>query len=63
MSTWKKMSDTERLRRFKAALKRLGINPRELSERIGLNKVTCYNWHCGKVRIPAERLKDIEAMK
>lgn len=58
------MSPDERLKRWKKHLVRLGINPREAAERLGLkNKQTAYNWNCGGQVIPAKRLKQLEALK
>jgi hypothetical protein len=58
------MTHAERLKRWKAELKRLGINPREAAERLGLkNKQTAYNWNCGASKVPERRILQLEAMK
>lgn len=63
MNNVKRSTHENRVIRWKAALLRLGINPRQAAERLGVARQTAYNWNCGSQTITEERLKQIEAMK
>jgi len=56
------MTELERLRRWKSALKRLRITPRRVAELWGISATTTYSWNCGLRPVPPKRLAQIEAM-
>jgi transposase len=57
------MTHAEKLKRWKAALRRLNLNPREAAEKLGVHKGTGYAWNCGYTSVPEHRLKQLEDMK
>lgn len=58
-----KPSHEEKLIRWKKALKRLRLNPKQAAARLGVNSQTAYNWNCGAQSVPEARLRAIEEMK
>jgi hypothetical protein len=57
------MTHAEKLKRWKANLKRLRLNPRQAAERLKVRKETAYGWNCGSVSVPEGRLNELEAMR
>jgi hypothetical protein len=58
----KKLTHEQKLERWKKALKRLQMNPRQVAEKIGVTQNSAYSWNCGYTSIPEARLKQVEEL-
>lgn len=53
----------ELLQRWRAALGRLGINPKQAARRLRIGESMAYTWNCGQRPVPVKRVEQLEAMK
>ena len=54
---------TAEANKFRNGLKKRGFNCSQLARLWNISPVTVRSWHCGRVRIPRARLRQLEEMK
>jgi hypothetical protein len=57
------MDELERLKKWKAELRRLGLNPRKAAEKLGITSGMAYAWHCGQRPVPRKRIEQLQQMQ
>jgi hypothetical protein len=57
------MTKAEKLKRWRAVLRRRSWTVVQAAAMLGISKNVGYNWNCGAQTIPEGRIKQLEAMK